>query len=570
MNRSEIKARQKAERKKCLEEILRSDAKKKLIVSGPGTGKTFTFGELLRLEPGGTNLALTFIKRLVNDMEVTLSPYAETKTFHAYCKKILHQQNGKIELNPYLTKIVEKDAQILGKKPSRFDFKFYTLDETGGEIAFYLKRGDYYGVVSFNDAVYRIYKILKKKPDLIPELGQIVIDEYQDFNLLEISFIKELSKKGSILIVGDDDQAVYDNSRAASPKFLRNLHKAGQFTKFQLPFCNRCPEVIVEATNCLIKVAQRNSYFRDRIPKRYECYFEDKERDSTRYPRIIMCKCTIASVIPKYILKEISRIRQEDIDESNIEGKEYPTVLIVGQKQYLREIEKQLKPVYPQISYVSKKEEEYNIIEGYKLILNDEKSNFGWRILAEFLIKPDKLKRIISKSEKGKPIIDLLSKKFVENQLKVIEAIRVIQSGESLTETSKLSLKRITGKNADLIIEFFTPKEIEEEVEPLPLRILLTSFVGCKGLSVGHVFIVGANNGSIPRDPDDIKDIEISKFIVAMTRTRKQCHIITNKWLVAPVIKGRRVRPFDESIFTSWIPARLIENRGNKAAKDFK
>ena len=71
MTLTSLKAAQKRARAKCLQDILDSDQPRKLIVAGPGTGKTFTFGELLR-RSGGRNLAMTFIRRLVADMESKL------------------------------------------------------------------------------------------------------------------------------------------------------------------------------------------------------------------------------------------------------------------------------------------------------------------------------------------------------------------------------------------------------------------------------------------------------------------------------------------------------------------
>ena len=175
---------------------------------------------------------------------------AEVKTFHAYCKKILHEQNGKVELFPFLTQIIEKDSSYLGLALRDFDNKFQVLDENSSEVAFYLKRGDYYDAVSFNDSVYRLYKILKKEPDIIPAFNQILIDEFQDFNPLEVAFINELENKGNILIVGDDDQSVYEG-RCASPNHLREKYHSGEYEIFDLPFCGRCPEVIVSAANSL-------------------------------------------------------------------------------------------------------------------------------------------------------------------------------------------------------------------------------------------------------------------------------------------------------------------------------
>ena len=108
----ELKAWQEQERGKCLEGILNSNAERKLIVAGPGTGKTFTFKKVLERNPDSTNLAMTFIRRLVRDMEKEIGLYAEVKTFHGYCK------NEHAELVSYLTKVIEKAAELLGKSLS--------------------------------------------------------------------------------------------------------------------------------------------------------------------------------------------------------------------------------------------------------------------------------------------------------------------------------------------------------------------------------------------------------------------------------------------------------------------
>src|SRR5262249_43484754 len=148
-----------------------------------------------------------------------------------------------------------------------FDSKFQTLDEKSPEVAFHISRGDYYDAVGFDDSVFRLYKLLQQKPEAVPSFDQIVIDEFQDFHRLEVAFIHELSKRGNILIVGDDDQAVYDR-RNASPKYLRDVHKSKSFDRFDLPFCSRCPEVIVLATNAIVKKAQASGHLADRVPKK--------------------------------------------------------------------------------------------------------------------------------------------------------------------------------------------------------------------------------------------------------------------------------------------------------------
>ncbi len=197
MPTDKIKAQQKQRRAQCLQAILGSKTKRKLIVAGAGTGKTFTFGKVLEGKAGGNNLALTFIRKLAAEMETALGENAEAKTFHRYCKRILHTQNGKVEIAPFLTKIIEKDAELLGRELSDFDAKFQTPDEASPEVGFHIKRGDYYDAVGFDDSVYRLYKLIQNDPDVLPPFDQIGIDKYQDFNPMEVAFIGELSKKAA-------------------------------------------------------------------------------------------------------------------------------------------------------------------------------------------------------------------------------------------------------------------------------------------------------------------------------------------------------------------------------------
>ena len=562
----EIKARQKAERKACLDAILTSTARKKLIVAGAGTGKTHTFSELIKLRVGGANLAMTFIRKLIADMESRL-PDAEVKTFHAYCKKILHEQNGKVEIAPFLTKIIERDAELLGNGLSDFTDKFQTLDEGASEIDFHLKRGDYYNAVGFDDAVYRLFKMLQEDPDVLGSFDQIVIDEYQDFHRLEVAFINELSKKGDILIVGDDDQAVYDG-RNASPAHLRDVHQSADFEKFELPFCSRCPHVIVEATKQIIKRAQQEGHLQGRIQKRYECYMADKEDDSLKYPAIVLANCTTGSVIGKYVQSEITKINAQEIQESH--DKEYPTVLIVGTKQYLTIVAGHLKKVGIAFDYKPSEEVSFGIVEAYEWLLRDINSNLGWRILLELYFDEAEQKRVIESSEHDKSIASLLSPSFVADHRRMIGIVRAIRKGERQLADSEAELRTLLGEHFDQVATHFAPMEDQPEMEADKSKptVLLTSFKGCKGLSGGHVFIVGAHNGSIPKSGNAITDVEISEFIVALTRTRKQCHIVSNTWLIAPVDrKGKYIHKFEKSKLISWIPGALIEDKGDLSAK---
>ena len=75
--------------------------------------------------------------------------------------------------------------------------------------------------------------------------------------------------------------------------------------------------------------------------------------------------------------------------------------------------------------------------------------------------------------------------------------------------------------------------------------IWVTSFEGAKGLSAHHVFIAGIHDRELPRNARNIQDLEVCKFLVALTRTRKQCHVMyTRRFGNVP----RRA-----SVFIRWV-----------------
>ena len=128
-------------------------------------------------------------------------------------------------------------------------------------MEFYSTRRKYYDRFGYSDIILGLVKLYQKTPEKIPEYAQVVVDEFQDFNKLEVALIEQLSRKSPILIVGDDDQAIYEFKRS-SPEFIRALHGDGrpEFEPFPLPFCSRSTRVIVEAINDIIAVAIKNGF----------------------------------------------------------------------------------------------------------------------------------------------------------------------------------------------------------------------------------------------------------------------------------------------------------------------
>src|SRR3989442_15728429 len=117
MGTEEERARFQAERQAALDAILDSDASKKLIVAGPGTGKTHTFKAALERAGGG--VALTFIRALVRDLRVALAGVAEiVNTFHGFAKHLLHSHPFGVTSSfwycPALPIVFARDLTLLG------------------------------------------------------------------------------------------------------------------------------------------------------------------------------------------------------------------------------------------------------------------------------------------------------------------------------------------------------------------------------------------------------------------------------------------------------------------------
>lgn len=533
--------------------IIQSSEKNKLIIAGPGTGKSFTFKGLLEQKKGNC-LVLTFINSLVNEFKSDLKGMAESHTFHGYCKKILHKISVPgIDVNfeyfPSLSKIIESDAKILKTNFGEFNKAFQTLEDNERD-KFYLERASYYNSVSHNDSVYHVLKYFQSNGKELPKFDQIIVDEYQDFNPLEVAFIDELLKISPILIAGDDDQAIYD-FKNASAIHIQKKAQDENFCQFKLPYCSRCTQVIVNATIDVINGANKINKLQNRVDKEFLCYLPSKKQDSENNPKIIHARCSVhgkgwRNYIGRFIEMEISKIPKEDIELAKKES--HPCVLIAGPKHYLDQIYPSLKEKFQDIDYLAKKEnKETYLLQGYQILLKDIKSNLGWRILLS--INENMKKKVIKLTNKrDSNLLDLLDEKFVKEHTTIIEFLRKAKMG-NITEGEKKFLTAKILLSFEEIMGEINQADTEEE-NKIPF-IRMTTLNGCKGLSANYVFMVGMDDRVFPRNPKDITDNEISQFIVGLTRTRKKCYLAS--------IKMFGGKWFNPSTLINWIDPSRIE-----------
>jgi len=524
-----------AELRAAISRILQSRSQRKLIIAGPGTGKTSFFRTLLEASSGDqrSRLVLTFIKNLKADLERNLADLASVYTLHGYCQSLLHRHpalrgglTSRFRCLPSLASLIMDDWTYLRDGPAPHFVDQMRDLSCGEDVAFYFERANYYDAVDFDDSVYRTLTELRKNPAPVKGYDLVLIDEYQDFNRMEAAVIDLLADSNQIVIAGDDDQALYSQLRGASWDHIRALYRREDYEFFPLPFCMRCPEVIVGAVNDVVSKARELKRLEGRIDKPYRHYEPVKGADSRRYPKIGLVMSSVqrqnANYFGRYIEEAIRAIAEEELKEAEEKGE--PAALIIGSRQYLRQIEMHLAGVGYTIDTGRKRGMRLERAQGLEILAEDPESNLGWRVVLHFEKPLAAASCIRSSASRRSSLVGALPEKFKSAALE--EALRWVKEHREKPE----------GRSPD------------EGVGP---SIKLTSFEGAKGLSAQHVFIVGLHAGDLPRDVNNIADLEVCKFLVGLTRTKKKCSLLVTRQFAG--------KPKTPSPFLRWISGERYE-----------
>jgi len=242
-----------------------------LIVAGAGSGKTKVLtsriANIIKEKKAFPNqiLAVTFTNKAAKEMQNRVSNILGSAavglswlgTFHSICSKLLRKHASAVKLNSNFT-IVDTDDQIrLIKnicKAENIDTKQLSPRFILAIIDRWKNKGYYPNEVIINKKdiyektvlpLYKIYqhklvdlnscdfgdlilhtvKILENNPDIreiySKNFKYILVDEYQDTNLIQSKWLNLLSEKNeNICCVGDDDQSIYSWRGAEIKNFL--------------------------------------------------------------------------------------------------------------------------------------------------------------------------------------------------------------------------------------------------------------------------------------------------------------------------------------------------------------
>ncbi|MDF2878512.1 MAG: UvrD/REP helicase [Clostridia bacterium] len=234
-----------------------------IVIAGPGSGKTHVIINRIHYMLQQLNcdpqhiLVVTFSKLAANEMkERFIKQYRESRvhfgTLHSIFYKILkssdpqkyHSSNLllesekktiiqnlflKLESDEYEDFVEEFLKHLALMQNQLINPKYYYPDGLSKEIFLKLfQEYEYYKEVhhkfDFDDMLVHCYYLLLNDQTLLNAVRNyyryLLVDEFQDINLVQFEIIKLLTKKHeNLFVVGDDDQSIY-KFRGAKPEFL--------------------------------------------------------------------------------------------------------------------------------------------------------------------------------------------------------------------------------------------------------------------------------------------------------------------------------------------------------------
>lgn len=277
--------------------IVDSKAKKIVVVSGPGTGKS-SRGIMRRIArqlnedvaPGSikllsfTRVAAQDLKEKVKELDIQGADEIDASTVHSMCLKYLYREGileqyrrtdrflFDHEKDLMLYDIDDANTRVTELRQTLREFESaWTTDEEAyqGHRVPSSQENDFQSLITawmidhksmiIGEVVPLTVKVLSTMPaeDVFPEMKHLIVDEYQDLNYLEQKFLDSISRSlDSLLLVGDDDQSIY-SFKHANPDRIRELAREEDLDTevITMVTCRRSPAPIVKLGNQLMSHA---------------------------------------------------------------------------------------------------------------------------------------------------------------------------------------------------------------------------------------------------------------------------------------------------------------------------
>lgn len=122
----------------------------------------------------------------------------------------------------------------------------------------YQKRLEDADAMDFDDLINKVVELFKKCPDVLERYQDrfryLMVDEYQDTNHAQYTFVRMLAEKsGNLCVVGDDDQSIYKFRGATIENILSFENTFQNATVIRLEQNYRSTQNILDAANAVIE-----------------------------------------------------------------------------------------------------------------------------------------------------------------------------------------------------------------------------------------------------------------------------------------------------------------------------
>lgn len=243
-------------------------------------------------------MAITFTNKAAGELKDRLcAMLGETandiwaSTFHSTCARILRRDGERIGYSSHFTvydtddqrrlmKSILKELDISEKNitpksilneisrakdslisPAEYaltvgdDFRLKIISRA---YTTYQKRLEDADAMDFDDLINKVVELFKKCPDVLKyyqnRFRYLMVDEYQDTNHAQYTFVRMLAEKsGNLCVVGDDDQSIYKFRGATIENILSFENTFQNATVIRLEQNYRSTQNILDAANAVIE-----------------------------------------------------------------------------------------------------------------------------------------------------------------------------------------------------------------------------------------------------------------------------------------------------------------------------
>ncbi len=278
-----------------------------LILAGPGSGKTRVITHRIAyiIRVCGISprriIAVTFTNKAAKGMEERLHRLVSSSvasltlgTFHAICARILRQEGRTIGVDSGFViyddddhlSLIKRGIQEKGLDPKQFAPRAIAsaisaakscmstpqdsiqrgrsyFDEVVGQVyERYQQLLSASNALDFDDLLMKTVQLFRSSPEILAKYQErylhVMVDEFQDTNLVQYELIKQLAGKyRNICVVGDPDQSIY-SWRFADLRNILSFEKDYPDAKVVVLEQNyRSTKMILEAASCVISANQQ-------------------------------------------------------------------------------------------------------------------------------------------------------------------------------------------------------------------------------------------------------------------------------------------------------------------------